>query len=486
VSDNAADLLFQPVTELAELIHSGEISARELVSLSLDRIEALNPELNAFVDVDAERALAAADAVSADDPRPFAGVPIAIKNNRAVAGLRLTLAADFTGDFTPDFDHNVVSRLKRAGFIVVGTTTLPEWGILPTSEARRFGPTRNPWDTARTPGGSSGGSAAAVAAGMVPIAHGNDGGGSTRIPAACCGLVGLKPQRNRISLAPEAGQQFLVVDGVLTRTVDESARLLDILAGPELGDAAWAPPPSEPFAKTAAGEPGRLRIALTTVPPLDDAEIDPVCVRAAHDAAKQLESLGHEIVEVDPPWQLPGVLDLFTASFGPAISLQIAFFALINGREPTEQDMEPLSWAIWNVSRGINAVEAMGAELQLQAVSRALITWMADYDALLTPALAEAPVPLGTIDSCAPDPMATFARSGRFTPYTAIFNVTGQPAISVPLYQRDDGLPLAVQLVGQPAQEGALLALAAQLEAALPWAGRRAPIGVEAGEPAPK
>jgi amidase len=482
VPDNAADLLFKPVTELAALIRAGELSARELVQLSLDRIEALNPELNAFVDIDGERALAAADAVAPDDPRPFAGVPIAIKNNRAVAGLPLTLAADFTGDFTPDFDHNVVSRLKRAGFIVVGTTALPEWGILPTSESRRLGPTRNPWDTTRTPGGSSGGSAAAVAAGMVPIAHGNDGGGSTRIPAACCGLVGLKPQRNRISLAPEAGQQFLVVDGVLTRTVDETARLLDILSGPELGDASWAPPPSEPFAATAAREPGRMRIALTTAPPLADAEIDPVCVRATHDAGKLLESLGHEVVDVDPPWQVPDVLKLFTASFGPAISLQIAFFALINGREPTEPDMEPLSWAIWNLSRGINSVEVMGAELHLQAFSRAVITWLADYDAVLTPALAEAPVPLGTIDSCADDPMAAFARSGRFTPFTAVFNVSGQPAVSVPLYQRDAGLPLAVQLGGQPAEEGRLLALAAQLEAAAPWSQRRPPIGAAAAK----
>jgi amidase len=224
-----------------------------------------------------------------------------------------------------------------------------------------------------------------------------------------------------------------------------------------------------------------MRIALTTAPPLADAEIDAVCVRAVHDAGTRLESLGHDVVEVDPPWQVPDVLKLFTASFGPAISVQIAFFALINGREPGEQDMEPLSWAIWNLSRGINSVEAMGAELQLQAISRSVITWLDDYDAVLTPALAEAPVPLGTIDSCSDDPMGAFARSGRFTPFTALFNVSGQPAISVPLYQHDNGLPLAVQLAGQPAEEGRLLALAAQLEAAAPWSERRPSIGVAAG-----
>src|SRR3954447_2975559 len=209
-----ADLLFRPALELAALVRAGELSSRELVAASLERIDALNPELNAFVDVFHDEALAAAAAIHPGDERPFAGVPIAIKNNRAIEGKRLTFASNFAGDFVAPYDHNVVARLKRAGFVIVGTTTLPEWGILPTTETARFGATRNPWDQSRTPGGSSGGSAAAIASGMVPIAHANDGGGSTRIPAACCGLVGLKPQRGRISLAPEIGQMFLVQDGV--------------------------------------------------------------------------------------------------------------------------------------------------------------------------------------------------------------------------------------------------------------------------------
>jgi amidase len=230
---SAADLMFRPVDELAGMVRSGELSSRELVQASLDRIAELDPQLNAFVDVYAEDALAAADAVGPGDERPLAGVPVAIKNNRAVEGKRLTLSAAFMGDFVAPYDHNVTARLKAAGAIVVGSTTLPEWGILPVSEARRNGePTRNPWDRERTPGGSSGGSAAAVASGMVPFAHANDGGGSTRIPAACVGLVGLKPQRGRISLAPELGEQFLVQDGVLTRTVRETSLLLDLLAGP--------------------------------------------------------------------------------------------------------------------------------------------------------------------------------------------------------------------------------------------------------------
>jgi amidase len=478
VSDaTASDLLFRPAGELAGLVRSGEVSARELVQTSLDRIEELNPRLNAFVDVFAEEALAAADAVEPGDERPFAGVPIAIKNNRAVEGQRLTFAAEFFGDFVAPYDHNVTRRLKEAGFIVVGSTTLPEYGILPVTEGRRFGPTRNPWDTERTPGGSSGGSAAAVASGMVPVAHANDGGGSTRIPAACCGLVGLKPQRGRVSLAPEVGGAFLVVDGVLTRTVGETAQILDVLAGHELGDAFWAPEPDQPFADAAVQEPGRLRIALTTTPPLPDSPLDPVCGRAAHDAADLLRSLGHEVVEEEAPWQAPGMFELFTASFGPGIATQIAFAAMIAGREPTEADMEPLSWAIWNVCKQIDSTQALTAEFQLQGFARAIVGWTAQYDAVLTPALAEAPVTIGTIDACSADPMADFTRSGAFTPYAAISNITGSPAISLPLYQREEnGLPLAVQLIGQPAQEGALLALAAQLEAACPWADRRAPV----------
>src|SRR3954454_12342455 len=250
-SSTASDLMFRPALELAARVRSGELSAAELVAASLERIDALNPELNAFVDVFHDEALAAAAAVQPGDARPFAGVPIAIKNNRAVAGHRLTYCADLIGDWDAPYDHNVVRRLRAAGFIVVGTTTLPEWGILPWTNTKRFGATRNPWDPGRTSGGSSGGSASAVAAGLVPLAQANDGGGSTRIPAACCGLVGLKPQRGRTSFAPEIGQSFLAGDGVLTHTVADPAAALDAIAGPEVGDASWAPPPPEPFAAAA-------------------------------------------------------------------------------------------------------------------------------------------------------------------------------------------------------------------------------------------
>jgi amidase len=471
----AADLLFRPVTELAASVRSGEITARELVQASLDRIDEVNPKVNAFVDVFGEEALAEADGIGPGDPRPFAGVPIAIKNNRPVAGKRLTFATEFAGDFAAGHDHNVVRRLREAGFVIVGTSTLPEWGILPVTDTTRFGTTNNPWDLARTPGGSSGGSGAAVAAGMVPIAHANDGGGSTRIPAACCGLVGLKPQRGRISLAPDVGYNFLVQDGVLSRTVAETAELLDILAGYELGDAAWTPPPSEPFAAQAQREPGRARIALTTLSPVPDVEVDPVCVKAAHEAAELLASLGHEIVEEDPPWQDATLIDTFTSVFAPMLASQCTFLERVNGRQATADDMEPLSWALFEVAREITSAQADFSGTVLQAVGRQLVTWMAGYDFVLTPALAEAPVKHGVVDPRSSDPLADFQRSSRFTPFLAGMNISGSPAISLPLYHRDDlDLPVGVQLVGQPAGEGELLALAAQLEAALPWGDRRA------------
>jgi amidase len=475
-----SELMFRPVNELAGMVRSGEVSARELVEISLGRIEELNPQLNAFVEIDAERALAAADEVSPGDQRPFAGVPIAIKNNRAVNGLRLTYGCSLMKDFTADHDHNVTRRLKQAGFIVVGSTTLPEYGIQPTTEARLFGPTRNPWDLERTPGGSSGGAAAAVASGMVPVAHGNDGGGSLRVPAACCGLVGLKPARGRVSLAPQRGDGLIDADGVLTRTVGETAAILDVLAGYEVGDATWAPPPAEAFALAAARPAGKLRIASTTFSPAAEAVVDPLCVQAVADAGELLRSLGHEVEEVDPPWQSESLKELFGAVFSIQISLSIAYSGIVAGREPTAQDMEPMSWAIFSMVGQLNAVLGAGAVARLQNFTRRLVAFLEPYDALLTPALAERPLPLGTLDTAAPDPMSSFTRAGLFTPFTPVFNASGQPGISLPLFQGEDGLPLGVQIVGRPAGEAALLALAAQLEEAQPWAARRAPLALVA------
>ncbi|HEV2999619.1 MAG TPA: amidase [Solirubrobacteraceae bacterium] len=472
----ATDLLFRPVDELAGLVRSGEISARELVQASLDRIEEVEPRLNAFVDVFGDEALAEADRVRPGDERPLAGVPVAIKNNVPVAGKRLTFGSPFLGDFAPPIDASLVTKLRRAGAIVVGTATLSEWGLQPVCETRRFGPTRNPWAPDRTPGGSSGGPAAAVASGMVPFAHGNDGGGSIRIPAACCGLVGLKPARGRISMAPAIGEQFLSAEGVLTRTVRDTAALLDLLAGPELGDASWAPPPPEPFAAAAAREPAGLRIALALDPVLETATLAPECEAAARDAAALLEDLGHRVEEVATPVQPPELVDTFAAVFGPMNCGQMAFGAAIAGREPGEEDMERLSMWLWRRCRELDAVTAYGALVRIQQVARELVAWAHPYDAVLTPSLAQPPVTIGTLDPDAPDPESTFARAAEFTPYTPVANMTGQPAISLPFSRRDDGVPIGVQLIGRPADEGTLLALGTQIEAARPWADRRPPL----------
>jgi amidase len=466
------ELLYRPATELAALVRVGEVSSRELTESALERIEALNGDLNAFIHVDADGALAAAEAVSAGDERPFAGVPIAIKDTATVAGMPYTLGSDAFGDFVPGHDAFVVRRLREAGFVIVGKTNLPEFGILPVTEPRRFGPTRNPWDTERTPGGSSGGAAAAVTAGMVPLAHGSDGGGSIRIPAACCGLVGLKPSRGRTSRGPEGNDDVLVQDGVLTRTVAETAALLDVMAGYEPGDANWAPAPAEPFATAAGREPGRLRIGVTTTAAIE-APLDPICEGAVRDAADLLESLGHTVEEIEAPWTGQHLLEVFTLVFGTPIAMGLFFGAQVTGREPSEEMVEPLSWTIWNGIRERSALDYMLARTQLGAFSRAIVAVWNDYDAVLTPALAQRPVRIGEIDGCSDEPWDDFRRSGEFTPYTAIFNVTGQPAISLPLFHGDDGLPLCVQLAGKPAGEGELLALAAQLEAARPWAQRR-------------
>ena len=467
------DLLRRPVLELASLVRDGGLSAEELVRASVERIDALEPKINAFTYVAAEEALAEAAAISRGDPRPFAGVPIAIKDNRAVAGMPLTMGSDLWDNFIPDQDTFVVRRLRAAGFVIVGKTAMPENGILPTTESRRHGPTHNPWALDRTPGGSSGGSATAVAAGMVPIAHGNDGGGSTRIPAACCGLVGLKPARGRISVGPERGQSFLVEDGVLTHSVADLASVLDLIAGYEPGDATWAPPPASAYAAAARSPAGRLRIGVAFNPPLDGAQLDPVCESATRDAARLLEALGHQVEEITPPWSGLDLLPDFTRAFGPGVAMTTMIGGQVAGREPTEDDVEPLTWAIYEHVRQQNTLDYLTALGRLERVGRSIVSFLVDWDAVLTPALAQRPVPIGEIHGRGPDPWGNYRRSGAFTPYTAIVKVTGLPAISLPLYQGEDGLPLAVQLIGPATGEDLLLRLAAQLEEALPWADRR-------------
>jgi amidase len=311
---------------------------------------------------------------------------------------------------------------------------------------------------------------------MVPIAHGNDGGGSTRIPAACCGLVGLKAARGRVSVGPESGDSFLVSDGVLTRTVAETAAVLDVLAGYEHGDANWAPPPPVSFAESAARPPEHLRVGLALNAPLEGAVVEPLCEQAARDAAELLGDLGHEVEEITPPWSGLNLFPDFTRAFGPMVSMVTAIGGRLRGREPTEEDVEPLTWMLWERARTQDTITFLTAEGRLHAVARSIVSALAPYDIVVTPTLARRPLRIGEVHGKGPDPWASYQRSGHFTPFTAICNVTGQPAIALPLYHGDDGLPLTVQLIARPAREDMLLAVATQLEQARPWAERLSPL----------
>jgi amidase len=468
---DTTDLLRKPALELAELVRSGEVSSRELVQASLDRIAATE-QLNHWALVDADNALAAADAVKAGDTRPFAGVPLAIKDLFApVAGLRMAQGSDLLGDFTPDYDYGLVRRFKEAGFVIVGKTQTPEFGITPVTEPRRFGPACNPWDPERTTGGSSGGSAGAVAAGAVPVAHASDGGGSIRIPAACCGLLGLKPARGRVSRAPDLGDHFLSTDGVLARSTADVAALLDLISGPELGDATWAPPAEAPFAELAKRDPGRLRVAVITDMPIAG-ELDPECRRGAEEAAKLLESLGHHVEQVPSPFPGDAMLPVFTVLWAANVAASVMHGQMLTGTEPTPENIEPLSWWLSEMGQGIDAPTYIGAVAMMQAMARGIVSTWSEWDLLVTPALAQRPVRHGEIDPCGDNPALEFKEAGEFTPYTPPFNVTGQPAVSVPLCHGDDGLPTAAQIVGPPAREDLLLQVCHQLEEARPWIDR--------------
>ncbi len=465
-------IAFTSAAELAALVRSRTASPAELVEAALRRIEALEPRLNAFVELDGERALAAAAAVEPGDHRPFAGVPIGVKANVPVEGLCMNFASRFLDGHRPDHSAYLVRRLREAGFVVVGVTNLPEFAILPTTEPRHTGPTRNPWDLERTPGGSSGGSAAAVAAGMLPLAHGNDGGGSLRIPAACCGLVGLKPSRGRISRGPDLGDSWLACDGVLTRTVTDTALALDVLSGYEVGDATWAPRPVEPYTTAVRRDPGRLRVAVSHANALG-VDVDPECRRGLVVAAEVLAGLGHDVEEVEPTLPGPDVLPLFLSAFGPGVALGINYGVLLAGREPEDDEIEPLSRAVLEQARGTPSIGYLGAVAQLQALARGIVAFFADYDVLVTPALAERPLPIGECNGLGERPLEDLDRSGRFTPYTSLYNVTGQPAVTIPVGFGSDALPTAVQVVGKPLGEDTLLQVAAQMEAAQPWAHQR-------------
>jgi amidase len=463
-------------TGLGGLVRRKQVKAIELVEAAIERIERLNPALNAVVTPMFEQAREAAAGKLTDGL--FTGIPFLLKDLGApFAGVRMTMGSAFLRNFAPDHDSELVARLKRSGLIIVGKTNTPELGILPTTEPRLFGASHNPWDTNRTPGGSSGGSAVAVAARIVPMAHGNDGGGSIRIAASCCGLFGLKPTRARNPLGPDFGDIFsgLAIDHAVTRSVRDSAALLDATAGPDVGDPYWAPPPARPFLQEVGADPGKLRIAFTTAT-LAGVEVHADCISAVRDAASLCADLGHEVVETAPQINEELVTQSFMTLWSAGCAWTIDGLGLVTGQTPTQDKFEPLTWALYEMGRQQSASSYLLSLTLLQRVARDIARFFLKYDVMLTPTLGEPPVPLGTFDSPPENPLQGLRRAEAFVPFTPICNVTGQPAMSVPLYWNAQGLPVGVHFVGRFGDEATLFRLAAQLEAARPWASRRPPV----------
>ncbi len=470
------EFAFMDATEQAELVRQKKVKPVELVDAAIKRVEHLNPKLNAVITPMYEQARESARGVLPGGP--FRGVPFLLKDLAAsYAGVRMASGSAFMRDFVPDHDSELVRRLKQAGFVILGKTNTPEFGIVPTTEPVLFGATRNPWDPTRSPGGSSGGSATAVAAGIVPIAHANDGGGSIRIPASCCGIFGLKPTRARNSLGPDLGDIMggLVIEHAVTRSVRDSAALLDATAGPEPGDPYWAPPPVRPYAQEVGIDPGQLRIAFSTSSPAGQ-KIHADCVEAVRDAARLCADLGHEVTESDPGINGQLLVQAFTTVWVSGCASGIDAFAFLSGLTPKPESFEPLTWALYEKGKGTTGSAYLLAQMALQRISRQVARFMEKYDIWLTPTLAEPPVPLGTFDAAPENPMEAFYRAVEYVPFTPIANATGQPAMSIPLYWNKEGLPVGTHFVGRFGDEGLLFRLAAQLEAARPWADRRPPV----------
>jgi amidase len=463
-------------TDQATLVASGKVSPTELLEAAIERIERIDPALNAVVIrwFDHARETAA----SADLPNgPFRGVPFLIKDLFAeYAGQPISNGnvAFKEAHVISDADTTLVGRYRAAGLVIAGRTNSPELGSVPTTEPVAWGPTHNPWDTTRTPGGSSGGAAAAVASGMVPFAHASDGGGSIRIRASCCGLVGLKPSQGRITLGPVRDESGLSVQHCVSRTVRDTAALLDATHGPGIGDTVIAPPPARAYVDELGADPGRLRIGILDHHP-QGGPVDADVTHAAQAVGRLLESLGHH---VEAAW--PKALEeaTFSAQFGALWSANMGLaqrrFEDQLGRPLADHEFEPMNRVQADFAKHFTSVDYA---LTLSAVSqyrRAVQSWWYDgWDLLLTPTVAEVPIKLGTIVNDPDHPMSPMERAGRFVPFTPPFNTSGQPAITLPLEWTAEGLPIGVQLVAAYGREDVLIRIASQLETANPWAHRK-------------
>lgn len=465
-------------TAQAALVRDGDVSALELVDAAIARIERGNAALNAVIHERFERAREEAKSTLPDGP--FRGVPFLLKDLDGVSagdpyhGGNRALA---DAGYVAPTDSYLTGKFRQAGLVILGRTNTPEFGLMPTTEPLAKGPTHNPWNLDHSAGGSSGGSAAAVAAGFVPMAHAGDGGGSIRIPAASCGLVGLKPSRGRHSLGPEAGEAWggLVARMALTRTVRDCATVLQAIQGDMPGDPYTAPPPQRPYPEELASPGRRLRIGFTTVAGDPDCVTTPECALAVTKAVRQLELLGHSVEEARPAvWKTPEFFETslahFMVAYGVWTAAELDRVGAMIGRPLTEADVEPGTWLIAEPGRSATGLAYLAAIEFFHSGSREMAKfWSEDgYDLLLTPTLPEPPPPLGQFhdDNNA---LAGLIRSSQIIPFVAPFNITGQPAISLPLHTSDAGLPIGVQLVAAAYREDLLLRVAAELETAMPW-----------------
>jgi amidase len=458
----------------AALVDKGEVTPLELLEAAIERIERIDPVLNAVVIRWFDHAR---DTARADLPDgPFRGVPFLIKDLFAgYAGQRISNGnlALKNEKAISDADTTLVSRFRDAGLVIAGRTNSPELGSVPTTEPLAWGATHNPWDTSRSPGGSSGGSAAAVASGMVPFAHASDGGGSIRIPASCCGLVGLKPSQGRISLGPIRDETALSVELCVSRTVRDTATLLDAVRGPGIGDTVIAPAPSRRYVDEVGAEPGRLRIGLLDHHPQGGA-VAPECAAAVRSVASLLESLGHTVEQAWPAALEDTTLTLhFGALWSTNMGVGLRRFEEQLGRPLTEDEFEPMNRVQAEIAAHFTAVDYALAFSATTHFRRSLQAWWAEgWDLLITPTVAELPLPLGAIANNPDHPMDATERAYQFIPFTPPFNMSGQPAINVPVEWTDAGLPVGIQLVAAYGREDVLLQVASQLEAAKPWAQR--------------
>jgi len=457
---------------LAELVKNKEVTPEELVNISVSIMKELNPTLNAVASIIEEKAL---EEIKNGLPQgPFEGVPFLIKELVLHAkGIPVNMGSRLAKGITFPVDSELMARFRKAGVVTVGTTTTPEFGYNAVSEATLYGnPTVNPWDTNHSPGGSSGGSAAAIAAGITPLAHANDGGGSIRIPASCSGLVGLKPTRGRIPAGPFNSEPLngIAIEFALSKTVRDTATLLDAVAGPDIGCYGWAEPPAIPFAEAMKKAPKPLRIAWTGKP-ASGAPVDEECLRALHETVALCEELGHTVIEAAPKYDAESFSMATVRIWTANIYHMINGAAALSNRTPSEDNIEAAIWACYNYGKEMPASHLLEAIDTNASVSRAAGQFFMDYDVLLSPTLATPPAPIGMLNSNNPHINAVEWTEQIFTyaPFTNLFNATGQPSISLPLGWSNKGLPIGMQFTGKFADETTLLQLAAQLEQARPW-----------------